>query len=128
MVSIIAYVAGASFNMNDYYGEERRFITPGRREADRDVCIYHDICHETVSVIKAQQKAQAKEIQTKLPTWIFRLFVSTMIPLAIAVGGWIGYNAFESAKVLSRLETNQIHLMKEFAIKPVKVPDEMKND
>ena len=70
----------------------------GRREADRNVCIYHDMCHETVSDIKEMQNGMSKIMSTKLPTWIFKLFLVTTIPIALALSGWIGWNAFRAER------------------------------
>ena len=97
---------------------EKRSI--GRREADRNVCIYHDMCHETVSDIKEMQNGMNKIMSTKLPTWIFKLFLVTTIPITIALCGWMALNAFETVKIMTRLDTNQQHLMEEFSIKPIK--------
>ena len=103
----------------------------GRRESDGGVCIWHDVCHETVAGIKQdgidhrnsskeELDRMKKEIETKLPAWIFKLFLATAVPAALALGGWISLNAFETAKIVTRIDTNQQHLMQEFNIKPVK--------
>jgi hypothetical protein len=95
----------------------------GRREADRGVCVWHDVCHETVAQIKQDildQRDDMKIIKnSKLDSWIFKLLVSTVVPLALTLGGWIALQAFETNKIVIRLDINQQHLLKEFAIKPV---------
>ena len=117
-----------------YEGPERRELYPGRREADRNVCIYHDLCHETMGNIKQELKDHIKDQkevnklmeqanETKVPNWVFRLFLSTFIPLAIIILGWVGYQAFETNKVVVRLDTNQIQLMKVFDIDPKAKPE-----
>lgn len=133
--------------MNKYDGKDRRNKnrrkTTGRRDEDKvtGVCIWHDVCHETVSDIKQSQIDHEKDYKefvkvietkfdkidsTKLPVWIFRLFLSTAIPFLIAAAGWIGYNAFETTKILTRLDANQRHLMEEFSI-PLAVKPEKEN-
>ena len=112
--------------------ERRKEGQNGRREVDRiGTCIYHDICHETVAQIKQNCidvtksnkdsfDKMAKTMDMKLPTWIFKLFLSTTIPVAIALGGWLGYNAFETREIVTVLHTNQQHMIQELALKPVK--------
>jgi len=108
-------------------GEERRSKKNGRREADRSVCVYHDICHETlagmkqncIDHIKSNEVKFEKMEKSKLDGWIFKLFLATTIPIVLTLGGWIGWNAFETVKIVTKLDTNQRHLMEEFAIKPI---------
>jgi hypothetical protein len=98
--------------------------TVGRRDADRGVCVWHDVCHETISQIKQDLIDQRKEMRSlddsKLDSWIFKLLVSTVIPIGLALGGWIALQTFEINNVMTRLDTNQQHLMQEFQIDPVK--------
>jgi len=89
----------------------------GRREADRDVCVWHDLCHETVA---RHEEALIDMKKNKLDSWVFKLLVSTGIPLALALGGWIAVHSFETVKIVTKLDTNQQRLMQEFSIKPVK--------
>ena len=104
---------------------------PGRRAADRGVCIYHDMCHETVAGVKQNGinftkeskgdfEKMSKLIDTKLPSWVFKLFLSTTIPIVLGLGGWILLNTIETSKIVVRLDTNQVHLMQEFKIDPIK--------
>jgi hypothetical protein len=124
----------------EYNGPEKRSKqrrkTLGRRDEDvRDVCIWHDLCHESMSRIKQDQidhtnwhkerdEKMEKKVDSKLPRWIFALFMSTAIPVGLLFLGWIGWNAFETVRIVTRLDTNQRHLMKDFGIKPVEMPEE----
>lgn len=86
--------------------------SPGRREIDVLCRLYAKRIDE-----------MEKDIKLRLPTWVFKLFLSTTIPIGIALAGWIGYNAFETKEIVTRLDTNQRHLMEEFSIKPKSKPE-----
>ena len=112
--------------------EER---STGRREADRGVCLYHDMCHETVASIKQncvdhlnsnkeefdKMTESIKGIgKSKLDGWIFKLFVGTLVSIAIAMGAYAAPQLFKLTETITTIYVNQQHLMQEFAIKPIK--------
>ncbi len=113
-----------------YTGQDRRENEPGRREADRNVCVYHDICHETVANIqqnckdhltdaKERHREMDKLMDTKVPNWVFRSAFSTLILILIAAATLMAPKFFDMADAVIRIDTNQQHLMEEFRIKPV---------
>ena len=94
----------------------------GRRDDDRGVCIWHDMCHETVADIKQETISMKELLDSKLPSWIFKLFLGTLIPLVISLFGllaWMGLNEIETQKAITKNGTNLTHLMHEFEIKPI---------
>ena len=113
------------------YVEER---SVGRRAADRGVCLYHDMCHDTVAEIKLNcinhletNKEEFQKMEktirsigkSKLDSSTFKWFIIISIPVVLTVGGWFGYNAFETVKILTRLDTHQQHMLEELSIKPI---------
>lgn len=101
-----------------YTGPERRIGY--RRESDRDVCAYHDICKQSNrDNFKNQKEFNEKmeqHLDQKLPTWVFKLFLSTAIPVLIGLMAWLAIQAIETNKVIVRLDTNQIRLMRTFDV------------
>ena len=102
---------------------EQRGDRPGRRITDKHCPFYPDNCRDILATKEETGKMQEcldgvkKE---KLPSWVFKLFVTTFVPVSIIVLGWVGWSTYTSLKVTTRLETNQIHLMKHWDVEPVK--------
>lgn len=103
-----------------YDGPERRLEY--RRSSDRDVCPYHDMCKErnkeNIQEQKDLNKVMWKELDRKLPAWVFKLFLTTVIPVAMALGGWLALQTFEMNRTMVRLDTNQVRLMRVFDVEP----------
>ena len=112
---------------------EQRAI--GRRDADRGVCAYHDVCHEVIAGIKQNcidhMKLNKEEfdkmeesimvvMKQKLDGWIFKLFVGTLISAVIAIGVLAVPQLFRLTETITTIYVNQQHLMEEFDVKPVK--------
>lgn len=107
--------------------EER---TPGRRDTDRSVCVWHAQRDEAVAEIKQSTIDDLRRIEDsmklKLDTGIFKIFVASSVSILIFVGGWVGYNVsrgtdaqLKAVEIATRLDTNQKHMMEEFNIKPL---------
>lgn len=107
-----------------YDGPERR--KEYRRSSDRDVCAYHDICGQMNKDHFKDQKdfneKMEKEMESKLPAWVFKLFLTTVIPVAMALGGWLALQTFEMNRTMVRLDTNQVRLMRVFDVEPKPAP------
>lgn len=106
----------------------------GRRKDDlRTVCIWHDVCHESMARIKQDQmdhreehKDRDKMVDSKLDRWVFKLLVITALPFFITLVGGAAYFAFESAKNTARNSANIESMMHEFEI-PVKAATDAKD-
>ena len=103
----------------------------GNEKRNISVCIWHDVCHETVASMKQniidltkdnheEHREMAQMITKKSDGWIMKLFLATFLPVAIAVMTWAGYNAFETVRVVTRLDVNQQRMMQDLNINPVK--------
>ena len=106
----------------------------GRRESDRSVCMWHDTCHETVAAIKQncmdnikshkeEHERMEKECNilgvSKLDWKVFVLFSGGMVSIGIAIIFFVAPLFINMSETVTRIATNQAHLMQEFNI-PVK--------
>jgi hypothetical protein len=112
---------------------EKRSV--GRRDADRGVCLFHDMCHETmaemrqncIDTIQSQKKehdAMETEVKSlykqKLDWKVFALFVTGVVTIGIATVLFVAPLVMKMSDTITRIDTNQHHLMEELFIKPVK--------
>ena len=101
---------------------EKRSV--GRRESDRGVCLFHQICHETVAEMKQdcidKEKERKVEMKSKLEWKVFALFVTGAVALATAFVLFVAPLVLDMSKAITRVDTNQQHWMEELSIKPVK--------
>jgi hypothetical protein len=93
----------------------------GRRDTDKHCPFYPDNCRDIV-VTKEEIKPMKQSIKDvakdKLDSWVFRLFLVTFIPIAFIILGWLGFSSYSNLKTVTRLEVNQVLLLKVFDIKP----------
>ena len=105
--------------MAKYSGSNRRNGEPGRRITDSHCPFYPDNCRDILAT-KKEMKDVITDLRNKLPSWIFRLFVSTFIPISFLILGWIGYQTLKGNEIMVRLDTNQRVILKAFDLEPKK--------
>jgi hypothetical protein len=98
------------------YKEQRNI---GRREADRNVCVYHDLCHETVSEIRQDCINLEINMKSKLEWKVFALFVGGVVTIGVAFVFFVAPMVLDMSKAITTIKVNQEHLLHEFAIEPV---------
>jgi hypothetical protein len=108
---------------------ERR--TVGRREADRGVCMFHDMCHDNVAEMKQnclnnleshrqEHNDMDTKVRTKLDWKVFALFASGVVSVCLTIVLFVAPYFIKMAEAVTTIKTNQQHLMREFMIEPVK--------
>jgi hypothetical protein len=99
------------------YIEERSI---GRREVDRiGTCIWHDQCHDTVAEIKQDCINIEVSMKSKLEWKVFALFVTGLVLISTAFVLFVAPLVLGMATAVTRMDTNQQHLMEELSIKPI---------
>ena len=99
------------------YVEQR---SSGRREADRGVCLYHDYCHESLATMKQDCINIEVSMKSKLEWRVFALFVAGVVSLGVAFVLFMAPLVLDMSSAITRVDTNQQHMMEELAIKPIK--------
>jgi hypothetical protein len=108
---------------------EKRSV--GRRAADRGVCMFHDMCHETVAEMKQNcinNTSDHKEehdnmdgdIKSKLDWKVFALFVGGVVTIGVAFMFFVAPMVMNMAEAVTTIKVNQQHLMEELSVKPIK--------
>lgn len=103
----------------------------GRRSADRGVCVFHDLCHESMAGMKQslidsidhsdkEFEKMRGAMKLKLDSKIAILIVSTMITVLLTIGVLAVPQIFKATEAIVRMDTNQRHLMEELSVKPIK--------
>lgn len=101
---------------------EKRGKQPGRRATDAHCPFYPDNCRDVVATKEEliPMKDCLNDLKNfKLPSWVFKLFMSTFIPISVIVLGWVGWSTYTNLATITRLETNQIHFMHHWGVEPV---------
>ena len=92
----------------------------GRREADRGVCMFHQICHETIAEMKQdcidKEKERKEEMKSKLDWKVFALFVGGVVTLGVAFVLFVAPLVLDMSSAITRVDTR----VEELLIKPVK--------
>ena len=77
-------------------------------------------CINNIEGHKQEHANMAKDMKSKLDWKVFALFVGGVVTLGIAFVLFIAPLVLNMANAITRVDTNQQHMMEEFSIKPVK--------